>query len=58
MWHTGTVVLCLHTGVKKLVTFLLVFLESLLFHYFIIDIKKNRISLHYNGPISILLPWK
>ena len=37
------------------------FLESLLFHYIVIDIgynEKNRILSYYNGIISILLPWK
>ena len=39
----------------------MVFLESLLFHYIMIDIgydEKNQISFYYNGLISILLPWK
>ena len=50
-----TVALCLHTGVKKLETFVkkvllkLVFDESLLFHYIMINIGYNekKIGFHY-----------
>ena len=53
--------MCLHTEFGNLsvqVLRKLMFLESLLFHYIMIDIgynEKNRISSYYNGLISILL---